>query len=130
MNNQDAKFHKIIQHYKNQVYNGKRRIKTLHMQNASVYLEKTDLEDLFLDSVKEVRKDLEKSARAITTARPGKRQVVYKRQTYLRPNHKKKIMENFLCNDKVVQFLYEHMFPHKAGLMPDKDSIFDARGCA
>lgn len=119
---QEAKFQDTIKHFKSLIDNTKKKIKVMNAQNTSNIIEKGDLEDLFLDCIEEVRKEvISRREKMMIYQRFTKRSSSSSkvRKNEFAPNDKKKILELLVSNEQVLVFLYEKLFPRRGNQMSD-----------
>ncbi|OMJ76130.1 hypothetical protein SteCoe_24573 [Stentor coeruleus] len=116
-NDLENKYNESLKHIKNSLEVERKRYKTMSAQQTSVFFAKSDLENLFLECVEEVRKEVNK--RKIQTVAQQKFfkkcNVVHKEiRDVLTPGDKRKILEMLISNEQVLILLYEKLFPYRA----------------
>lgn len=119
---QESKYQDTIKHFKSLIDNTKKKIKILNAQNTSSITEKGDLEDLFLDCIEEVRKEVINRREKMMiyqkfTKRSGSSSKV--RKTEFAPGDKRKILELLVSNEQVLIYLYEKLFPRRGNQTSD-----------
>ena len=113
----EIKYNESIKHLKNTLDNERKKIKQITANQSSLFFIKSDLENLFLECVEEVRKDISKrKAKNLVDQKYNKRAKTSKpedRET-MTPSDKRKILELLISNEQVLIILYEKLFPHRA----------------
>lgn len=114
-NDIEVKFNESVKHIKNCLDNEKKKNKQIAAQTSSMFLAKSDMENLFLECVDEVKKDVnrrkiesfvnQKFKRVNQTAKEG---------PGFTASDKRKILELLVSKEKVLVLLYEKIFPHRA----------------
>ena len=90
----------MIEKYKQQLMNEKKLTKKLRQEKLDIIASKNEFERLFVECVKEIRSE-------ISTEETIEINELKKPFT---PEEKKKIMNCFIMNNKLVQVLYDHVF--------------------
>ena len=113
----EVKYNESIRHLKSLVDVEKKKVKQITAQHSSNFFVKSDLENLFLECVEEVRKEIsrrkakslvdQKYSKRSNTVQPDERMV-------MTPSDKRKILELLISNEQVLILLYERLFPHRA----------------
>jgi chromosome segregation ATPase len=109
-------FEKITKHYKTLISREKRKIQNFSVERSSLFSKKSELENLFLDCVEEVKKEIGHKR----TENFKAHKFPLKSKTSNRPGDlftaadKKKIMELLISNEQVLIMLYEKLFPFRA----------------
>lgn len=117
MEAQESKFHESVKHYKSIIENEKKKIINLNAQKNNAFVQKSDLEGLFLECVEEVRKEvLRRRAKSLLQQKfPRKSGSAQReRKDLFTPSDKRKILELLISNEQVLVHLYEKLFPHRA----------------
>jgi len=117
MEAQESKFHESVKHYKSIIENEKKKIINLNAQKNNAFVQKSDLEGLFLECVEEVRKEvLRRRAKSLLHQKfPRKSGSAQReRKDLFTPSDKRKILELLISNEQVLVHLYEKLFPHRA----------------
>jgi len=117
MEAQESKFHESVKHYKSIIENEKKKIINLNAKKNNAFVQKSDLEGLFLECVEEVRKEvLRRRAKSLLQQKfPRKSGSAQReRKDLFTPSDKRKILELLISNEQVLVHLYEKLFPHRA----------------
>lgn len=121
MTAQEQKFHESLRHLQKTLDLERRRMKSANAVKSSAFMEKSELEGIFLECVDEVRKEvMRRRAKSIMrtkyplkTTSTGQNE---KKQGNFTPNDKRKILELLISNEQVLVFLYEKLFPYRANV--------------
>lgn len=116
-NDLEVKYNDSIRHLKNSLEGEKKKIKQVTAQQSSTFFVKSDLENLFLECVEEVRKEISRrKAKNLVEQKYQKRSKTSQREERLvmTPSDKRKILELLISNEQVLILLYEKLFPHRA----------------
>ncbi|OMJ67353.1 hypothetical protein SteCoe_35499 [Stentor coeruleus] len=116
-NDLENKYNLSIKHIKNSLEAERRRFKTMSAQQTSVFFAKSDLENLFLECIEEVRKDaIKRKLQNAANQKYLKRCCIGQKDdiSILKSSDKRKILELLISNEQVLIFLYEKLFPHRA----------------
>ena len=117
MEKQSKHFAESTKHYKSIITNERRKMQNLSVMQSSVFMEKSDLENLFLDCVEEVTKEIgHRRAKSLMFQKfPLKTKETPKEKGEIfSPGDKRKIMELLISNEQVLIMLYEKLFPFRA----------------
>ena len=117
MDKQVKHFAESTKHYQRIITNERKKMQNLSVMQSSVFLEKSELENLFLDCVEEVKKDI--SHRRAKSLRLQKfplkeKSTPKKKEEIFSSGDKRKIMELLISNEQVLIMLYEKLFPFRA----------------
>jgi hypothetical protein len=113
----EVKFNDSIRHLKTSLENEKKKVKQITAQQSSTFFVKSDLENLFLECVEEVRKDISRrKAKNLVDQKYPKRSKTsqHDERLVMTPSDKRKILELLISNEQVLILLYEKLFPHRA----------------
>lgn len=113
----EIKYNESIKHLKNSFDTEKKKFKQISAQQSSVFFVKSELENLFLECVEEVRKDISRrKAKDLLDQKYTKRAKTTHNdeKTLMTPSDKRKILELLISNEQVLIMLYEKLFPHRA----------------
>ncbi|OMJ93675.1 hypothetical protein SteCoe_3376 [Stentor coeruleus] len=117
MERQAKHYAETSKHYQRIINNERKKIQNLSVIQSSAFLEKSELENLFLDCVEEVKKEIgHRRAKSLrlqkfplkTRSSPKEKAEVFS------PSDKRKIMELLISNEQVLIMLYEKLFPFRA----------------
>ena len=90
-------------------------MKSMSMSRSSAYEGKNDLEQLFIECVDEVRKNVIKRRSDFNQRYRSSRFGA----EVLNSSDKQKVLEMLICNEQVLVVLYELLFPHKASAISE-----------
>ena len=113
----EVKYNESIRHLKSLVDSEKRKVKQVTAQQSSNFFVKSDLENLFLECVEEVRKEISRrKAKSLVDQKYSKRSNTSQadERMVMTPSDKRKILELLISNEQVLILLYEKLFPHRA----------------
>lgn len=117
MEKQSKHFTESTKHYQKIITNERKKMQNLSVIQSSVFLEKSELENLFLDCVEEVKKEIgHRRAKSLHLQKfplKSKNTPKEKNETFS-PGDKRKIMELLISNEQVLIMLYEKLFPFRA----------------
>lgn len=117
MEKQAKHFSESTKHYQSIIANERKKLQNLSVMQSSVFMEKSDLENLFLDCVEEVKKEIgHRRAKSLMFQKfPLKSKETPKEKGEMfSPGDKRKIMELLISNEQVLIMLYEKLFPFRA----------------
>lgn len=126
--NKNKNFEKMTKNYKTIISKQKRKIQTFSLEHSSIFSEKSELENLFLDCVEEVKKEISHSrTRALKLQKfPMKNKITSNEPSEIfSPSDKKKIMELLISNEQVLIMLYEKLFPFRASQFGSPQKLFN-----
>ena len=89
----------------------KRTGRELKTEHANYFQRRNELEDLFLNCVAEVKKDIAKRRVSQGAKMPLPHELV--NIEAFTATDKKSVIENLMANENVLLFLYEKLFPKK-----------------
>mmetsp|Transcript_15025 Transcript_15025/g.27656 ORF Transcript_15025/g.27656 Transcript_15025/m.27656 type:complete len:387 (+) Transcript_15025:705-1865(+) len=111
--NQETEFKRTIATLRSAVQTEKTKIKAENAVQSSLLIEKTDLEELFLECVEEVSREVARSRnKQFVQSRFGKRgsEPMPPRSG----DEKQKVLEMLVSSEPALILLYERLFPHRA----------------
>ena len=126
MEKQAKSFAESAKHYQSIILNERKKMQNLSLMQSSVFLEKSDLENLFLDCVEEVKKEIgHRRAKSLRLQKfPLKNKNIPKEKGELfSPGDKRKIMELLISNEQVLIMLYEKLFPFRASQFGNQSKL-------
>lgn len=108
---QEAEFKRTIAGLRSSVEHERVKIKAENAVQSSLLIEKTDLEELFLECVEEVSREVARSRnKEFLHSRFGKRSKDLPKSA----NDKQKVLEHLVSSEPSLILLYERLFPHRA----------------
>lgn len=113
----EVKYNDSIRFLKGSLESEKKKVKQVTAQQSSMFFVKSDLENLFLECVEEVRKEISRrKAKNLVEQKYTKRSKTSQREErmVMTPSDKRKILELLISNEQVLILLYEKLFPHRA----------------
>ncbi len=135
----EHRYQETLQHLNNQLEAEKRNLKKLKASKANYVLEKGEFEDIFIDCVEEVKKDILtrraraqelslKSSKHMTRAVsekviPLRDSQEVKLEHFTDPD-RRKVMELFISHEKVLDFLHEKLFQRPDDESPSRSQLF------
>lgn len=111
LRSQEISFLNTIEHHKHIIDGLKRQIRELTAEKTKGFLERSDLEDLFLDCVEEVRKEVVRRKSRENSEKRNRQ--TFQGNSNLTPMDKRMILEKFIANEQVIAVLYDTLFPWK-----------------
>lgn len=117
MERQSKHFEESTRHYKNIISKEKRKMLTFSVMHSSMFSEKSEMENLFLDCVEEVKKEIgHRRAKSLRSQKfPLKSKLVSNQKLEMfSAADKRKILELLISNEQVLIMLYEKLFPYRA----------------
>jgi hypothetical protein len=116
-NDLEIKYKESLRHVKNNLDAEKKKFKSVSANQNSLFFVKTDMENLFLDCVEEVRKEISKrKTQNLAKQKFMKSSYSVERDDRLvmSSSDKRKVLELLICNEKVLTMIYEKLFPYRA----------------
>jgi hypothetical protein len=111
--NQETEFKRQISGLKGTSQQEKLKIKAENAVQSSLLIEKTDLEELFLECVEEVSREVARTRnKQFVQSRFGKRTADTRKTKTA--DEKQKILEMLVSSEPALILLYEQLFPHRA----------------
>ncbi|OMJ94648.1 hypothetical protein SteCoe_2141 [Stentor coeruleus] len=117
LNNIENAYHEALKKAKFSLSYEKKKHFNVSAQQTSVYFEKSEMENLFLECVDEVRKDVLKRRTQNMFAQKYTKRAASSHRNEKNPltsSDKRKILELLVSNEQILILLYEKLFPHKA----------------
>jgi len=116
--NKDKATQEIVNRYKRQLEAKNQKIKILTSQQSAAYLQKSELEQLFIDCVNEAKRK--------TLSRRGKSSSpnTSRLPAMFTSNEKRSLIENFLSDDSVISAVQDKLFPKIKEAKRDSASSF------
>lgn len=117
MERQSKHFEESTRHYKSIISNEKRKMLTFSVMHSSMFSEKSEMENLFLDCVEEVKKEIgHRRAKSLRSQKfPLKSKLIPNQKLEMfSAADKRKILELLISNEQVLIMLYEKLFPYRA----------------
>ena len=111
----ENKFNESVKHLKNCLEAEKKKNKMIAAQQNSILNVKSEMENLFLECVDEVKKDVwKRKVDSITNQKFKRSNMTAKENNYFPATDKRRILELLVSKEKVLMMLYEKIFPHRA----------------
>ncbi|CAG9318403.1 unnamed protein product [Blepharisma stoltei] len=111
LRSQEISFLRTLDHQRKIISNLKKQLREFTSEKAKGFLERSDLEDLFLDCVEEVRKEVVRR-KSRENSEKRNRQTLQS-NVHLTAIDKRLILEKFIANEQVIAVLYDTLFPWK-----------------
>lgn len=131
MERQSKLYEESANHLKSVIKAEKKRNQSNSLISSQIFSQKNDLENLFLECVEEVKREVTKRrVQSITYQKyPTKLLPLPKeKEQIFTPGDKRKIIELLVGNEKVLILLYESLFPLRASQFPPRRDRSVRRG--